>query len=138
MSIVTKQLIMNEIRLPMDMINIIKEYSFYNIVEETKKNKIKINIAIRSAEYTRANRNDDDPDYSDNDEHWSFGYNLSTTICETLQLQAENCSTCGNYIHYCHEFIIKAIVCHCLDPNLYSDDEDDNVSENNDEWMNIY
>ncbi len=55
MSILAKQLIMNEIRLPMDMINIIKDYSFYNIEEVAKKNKEKVSRVIDLAEYSRAN-----------------------------------------------------------------------------------
>ena len=73
MSIVTKQLIMNEIPLPTDMINIIKEYSFYNIEEVAKKNKEKVSRAIVSAEYSRANRFNNDPTYTDNDENWGLG-----------------------------------------------------------------
>jgi hypothetical protein len=157
MSIVTKQLIMNEIRLPTDMINIIKEYSFYNIEEVAKKNKQTVCRAIVSAEYSRANRFNSDPEYSDGDENWVFGYDYEANAYgEEIQLQATNCSTCGNYIHYCHNFDVREIICHCWDQHddgwntddLYSDDEeednavaeviDDNVSENNDEWMNIY
>ena len=110
MSIVTKQLIMNEIRLPTDMINIIKEYSFYNIEEVAKKNKEKVCRAIVSVEFSRANRFNGDPNYSDNDENWVFGYDYETNeYGEEIQLQATNCSVCGNYIHYCHDFNIKSI-----------------------------
>jgi len=135
MSIVTKQLIMNEIRLPTDMINIIKEYSFYNIEEVTKKNKEKVSRVIVLAEYSRANRFNNDPTYTDNDENWCFGYaHLDSSCVESIQLQATNCSICGNYIHYCHDFNIKSIICHCWDQqnddgwntdDLYSDDEEE-------------
>ena len=133
MSIVTKQLIMNEIRLPTVLIDIIKEYTFYNIVEETKKNKLKINRAITAAEYSRANNFNNDQDYSDREEHWSFGYDCeSNSVGEKIQLQATNCVDCGNYIHYCHDFNISSVICHCWDQedddgwdtdDLYSDDE---------------
>ena len=131
MSVITKQLIINEIRLPTDMINIIKEYSFYNIVEETKKNKEKVCRAIVSAEYSRANNFHNDPDYSDDDENWAFGY-VSNACGEEIQFQATNCSDCGNYIHYCHDFNITSIICHCWDQDddgwntddLYSDDDE--------------
>jgi hypothetical protein len=142
MSILTKQLIMNEIRLPMDMINIIKEYSFYNIVEETKKKKEKVCRAIVSAEFSRANRFNSDPTYSDNDESWMFGYDYETNAYgEEIQLQATICSTCGNYIHYCHDYTINSIICHCGDQHndddndgwntddLYSDDEEEDEEE---------
>lgn len=134
MSIITKQLIMNKIRLPTDMINIIKEYSFYNIEEVAKKNKEKVCRAIVLAEYSRANRFNNIPSYSDNDENWVFGYAYGEKYYgEMIQLQATNCSVCGNYIHYCHDFNINSIICHCWDQNheewniedLYSDDEED-------------
>ena len=134
MSIVTKQLIMNEIRLPTDMINIIKEYSFYNIEEVAKKNKEKVCRAIVSVEFSRANRFNGDPNYSDNDENWVFGYDYETNEYEEqIQLQATNCSVCCNYIHYCHDFNISSIICHCWDQipedwnidDLYSDDEEE-------------
>jgi hypothetical protein len=135
MSIVTKQLIINEIRLPMDMINIIKEYSFYNIEEIAKQNKEKVSRVIVSAEYTRANRFGNNPTYSDNEEFWAFGFAHRDSSCvESLQIQATNCSTCGNYIEYCHDFNIHSIICHCWDQNneddgwntddLYSDDDE--------------
>jgi hypothetical protein len=115
---------MNEIRLPMDMINIIKEYSFYNIIEEAKKNKEKVCRVILSAEYSRANRFNHDPTYSDNDENWCFGYaHLDSSCVESIQLQATNCSICGNYIHYCHNFNINSIICHCWDQ--HNDDDND-------------
>lgn len=50
MSIITKQLILNEIQLPTDVVNIIKEFCFVNIEEVTKKNKLKINRIIQSAD----------------------------------------------------------------------------------------
>jgi len=132
MSIVAKQLIMNEIRLPTDMINIIKDYSFYNIEEVAKKNKEKVCRAIVSAEFSRANRFNSDPEYSDGDENWVFGYEYETNgYGEKIQLQARNCSECGNYIHCCHDFNINSIICHCFDQiyeewntdELYFDDE---------------
>jgi hypothetical protein len=147
MSILAKQLIMNEIRLPMDMINIIKDYSFYNIEEVAKKNKEKVCHVILSAEYTRANRFNHDPTYSDNEETWCFGYaHLDSSCVESIQLQATNCSICGNYIHYCHDFNINSIICHCWDQHnddgwntdeLYSDDEEEEQEEEQNFWDDI-
>jgi hypothetical protein len=133
MSIVTKQLIINELNLPMDMVNVIKEYTFYNIEEIAKKNKEKVCRAIVLADFSRANRFNGDPNYSDNDESWMFGYAYESVTEEEIQLQATNCSTCGNYIYYCHDYTINSITCHCGDQNnngwntddLYSDDEEE-------------
>lgn len=39
MSILEKQVILNRLRLPLEMIDIIKSYTFYDIYEKTKCNK---------------------------------------------------------------------------------------------------
>ena len=111
-------------------------YCFYNIIEQTKKNKLKLCLVINLVEFSRANRFNNDPDYSDDDENWVFGYMFdsiaATAANERLQLQATNCSTCGNYVKTLNYRLATSLLCKCN--NL----SDDNVSENSDEWMNIY
>ena len=132
MSVITKQLIINELRLPKELIDIIKQYCFYNIEEVAKKNKLKTVRLIESVEYSRANRFGGDPYYSDSEEHWTFGFAYNESNKDTLQLQATNCSMCGNYTFYCHDFTIHSIVCYCWDQeddgwntdDLYSDDNE--------------
>ena len=121
MSIIKKQLIMNEIRLPMDMINIIKEYCFTIIEEVTKRNKYKIHRIITSAESTRANCCNYMEDYSDDDPHWCFGVGISNEYKETLQIQALMCSDCGEYqMSSCS----PAKMCECENNYDYDSDYD--------------
>lgn len=135
MSVVIKQLLINQIKLPMDMINIIKDYCFYNIEEMTKKNKLLLHRVITSAEYTRANKFNNDPDYSDDDPHWSFGFATINPFNEVLQLQGYICSYCGNfqrpytniYLEYCVECKCEDYVQELLEFEDYDshDEEDD-------------
>jgi hypothetical protein len=107
---------MNQMRLPMDMITIIKEYAFYNIEENTKKNKLKLHRVILSAESTRANRFNNYADYSDNDPHWSFGFSYRNPYNENIQLQAIMCLYCGQYQRpYSFSYLENCVECKCED-----------------------
>lgn len=119
---------MNQMRLPMDMITVIKEYAFYNIEENTKKNKLKLHSAIKSAEFTRANNCNNDADYSDNDPHWSFGFEVPNVYNEKIQIQALMCLDCGQYHHMyslTNHKISDNAICKC-------DDEFDDENEGSD------
>lgn len=139
MSIIKKQLVINQINLPKDMINIVKDYCFYNIVQETKKKKQSINQLFRSAICIKSDVYD--PTYT----RWLFGFNFpewtdtSYNIRrETLRLEAVSCNFCGNYLETSNLMLSNAAQCKCY----YIEDDldmiDDNVSVNSDEWMNIY
>ncbi len=126
MSVITKQLVMNQIRLPMDMINVIKEYCFYNIEEITKKNKLKLHRVIISAEFTRANKFNNESDYSDDDPRWYFGFEYHNIYNEQIQLQAIMCLDCGQYSHLyslTRDKMSKKAICNC-DPEHEHDDYD--------------
>jgi hypothetical protein len=127
MSVITKQLVMNQMKLPMDMINVIKEYAFYNIEEQTKKNKLKLHRVIILAEFTRANKFNNDPDYSDDDPHWSFGFEVPNDYNEQIQLQGNMCFDCGQYHHMytlTNYKISENAICKCGDEEYdYQEDE---------------
>lgn len=114
MSVIAKQLVINKINLPKEILDNVKDYCFYNIEEVTKQNKLKLSRAIVSAECSRANRFRDERNYSDNDEVWAFG-----ACDENIQLQAANCSKCGNYLTNClinnitYGNIINNLFCIC-------------------------
>jgi hypothetical protein len=152
MSLIKKQLIMNEIRLPTDMINVIKEYCFYNIEEITKKNKLKLNQVILSAELTRANRYNNDENYSDADPHWVFGFDwLYNMFLEKTQLQAIMCVNCGDYIETTTNCMSNRVRCKCHD-DIWENESDGLFNEdmlydeghvaltevNNEDWENFY
>ena len=133
MTLITKQLLMNVFNLPTVVIDIVKEYCFHEIEKITKKNKIKLHLAICSAELTRANDFAGVPDYTDNDPHWTFGYRGINKYGETIQLQAINCVDCGNYQVASTPILAKStILCRCKNnPYLdyleyfdYTDEED--------------
>jgi hypothetical protein len=118
MNIITKQLILNEIQLPTDVINIIKEFCFVNIEEVAKQNKLKINRIIRSADlYT----------YSESDDGcWHFEiHENENEYGEKFKLKGFHCSNCGNYRGYfCKSwdnYIYNWTTCTCWEKNKIVD-----------------
>ena len=99
MSIITKQLIIQKLPLPDEIIDIIKDYAFYNIVDKTREFKKKIMtmlVTIRIPDKTKL--------------IWirkkhAFGND-----------RAEFCLKCGNYTwSYTCRISIK-IICTCDSP----------------------
>jgi hypothetical protein len=134
---VATQLCINHLTIPCDLQEIVKSYCFYDRVTfTTRQHKIACNIRIEAA-MSRANRYYDDPDYSDDDGYWAFGYG-SDDPHDDLQLQAGNCYRCGNYLlHDSYENLPPSILCQCIHEeneeddgfntdDLYSDDDDNN------------
>ena len=120
MNIITKQLILNEIQLPTDVINIIKEFCFVNIEEVAKKNKLKINRIIRSADlYTYAERDDDAFDL------WYFEiHENENEYREKLKIKFFLCTSCGNYAEYFsrgENYLYDSITCTCWEKNKIVD-----------------
>jgi hypothetical protein len=104
MSIIAKQLILNHIGLTPEIIEMIKEYAFYDVIVKTKKCKNKIISLIKSSFHTPIN----------------FTPILSTTEYvfwiddddeNGAQLQSEFCVKCGDYLY--HE--TTNIVCKCIE-----------------------
>ena len=115
---ITTQLHINRLikLLPNCILDLIKSFLFYDIetykiMQNTKLNKEKMLYLINNITFSRANNFDDHPDYSDNEEHWSFGGYPN----EKIELQAENCYYCGNYITHSKDPIIFSdnIYCKC-------------------------
>jgi hypothetical protein len=92
------------INLPSDIIEIVKDYSFYNIEVLQRKRKASVVYSIQKAgEFTVFRR--DLPIR----ELWGFsGYNEQYPGSEP-QLQAMNCITCGEY-KVCTKFILLEIL----------------------------
>jgi hypothetical protein len=96
--------------LPPDIINIIKEFCFYDvktweIIRNIKHNKTLVNFYINTAisrynPYNFFNNDGDDGGgdglANDEDEHWIF-WPFSDIVGVKYQLQAFNCRFCGNY-----------------------------------------
>jgi len=133
------QLHMNRLNLPYDVVNVIKSFLFYDIKTYVVILNIKIqkqitHILFMNDAISRANKFDNNPSYSDNEEDWAFGFS-GRHYTENLQLQGTNCGRCGNYkvntnmYDFEHSNHIYC-ACHIIDDgwntdDLYSDDEDE-------------
>lgn len=118
--------------LPNDLLHHIKEYTFFDIrskayMEHIKQYKLPYLLTIQQC-YSRKNGFDgfDEPDTVE--EHWVFG----GLPIESLNLQAINCSLCGEYKHVL-PFPIKYNYCMC-DDNF--DDLPDLIAVFAEEWAN--
>jgi len=113
---VSKQLLINNIsKLPDDVLNIIKEFCFYDMPTGIMRRFITERrqeiCRIFNSEYciSRKNPKKEFFDNADTEEHWVFSISnpeyvvpsrLDVHIRHTFVLQAINCSLCGNYSHY--------------------------------------
>jgi len=105
---IIKKMIINRLPLPDDILeNEIKSFCFHDRISGSKAIKLRheINRLILDA-ISRTNG------HSDSSEDWAFGLMYED---ETLQLQATNCSRCGNYIYSEHMYRqdCKHLLCKC-------------------------
>jgi hypothetical protein len=91
---INKILIINQFRLPNELIDIIKNYVFYNIIEEAKKRKNKI-ISLFNGQHFYYGKYDI-PEYPDCPYPVLFMYDTETDIKWHLILTY--CETCGKYV----------------------------------------
>jgi hypothetical protein len=102
-----KEFMLNCVKLPMDVITVIKSFSFYDlkmakIIRKAKEDKRKINQTILEAVTIQHPTTEEVIFYGTVDEylpeHWAFGYIDHPT--ERIQLQGLNCLNCGNYMYW--------------------------------------
>jgi hypothetical protein len=129
---ITKQLLVNKLNLPFDMLNLIKEYAFTDMITGiSKRNKDIINYYIKNAALSDKNTiNDlylgnvwDDPindPWMNEPDYIPFNININIrrwTFCATEgsnQFQAMFCQKCGNYIEdYLYLPYSDKITCRC-------------------------
>jgi len=98
------QMHINRLPLPMDVVNIIKDYLFYDIptariISESKRCKYHTHLLINSA-VSRSNSFEEENDIIEEEdgEYWVFGFQERQHEHERLQMQAINCKKCGEYI----------------------------------------
>jgi len=99
-------LAINKLYIPLELCDIIKKYLYYNIdslnfIKKLTKQKKELKL-IKSA-LSRNNMplwtNNPIERTEENSEHWIFGFMRSrNNKFESLQLQGENCSICGEFI----------------------------------------
>ena len=105
MSIITKQLILNHIGLTPEIIEMIKEYAFYDVIVKTKKCKNKIIVLINTSFHTPINFR---PILTTS----SYIFWIDDEIEEnSAQIQSEFCLKCGDYLYH----KISNIVCKCIE-----------------------
>ena len=116
--ITKKILIINQFLLPDELIDIIKNYVFYNIIEETKKRKNKIVSLFNSNTiyYSNSEKPDRYPDCP---------YPIiSLLMCDTIYKIYDKkwyffltyCKTCGKYVRImerCITYIKENLHCDC-------------------------
>jgi len=119
------QLIINRIHLPKELLNIIKDFCFYDIPTAIMRQFImrQKQEICRIFNYESCSRFHPFPYYEmdenpDTVEHWVFCIDSEYILQYSdppmhLQLQAENCSKCGNYSHYSHG-ANKYTICVCV------------------------
>jgi len=132
------QLHVNRLNFPREILDVIKSYLFYdtktyNIIQYAKKQKQITNDLINTAEMSRANNFGNDPNYTDDEEFWLFGF-MSEHLTEDIQLQSINCYYCGNYIQHTHYYEMnypKRIYCICPPDHeaQYYDFTEDEIDE---------
>ena len=114
---IIKQLHINRISLPYDVISVIKSYCFYEfIVWKTRMQKKEIIKSIQESFTSGIG----DEQFNQNDDHDLFLY---LTKDKGIQLQIRFCVCCGDYI-ICSTYeqmdnLIEKIRCSCL---IYEDD----------------
>lgn len=104
MTLITKQLLIHQFDFPKEVLNIIKEFAFYDIIQNTKKNKNKIISSINSTKWSGK------CDFDDSVWHFWIEDDPSSS-----QLQANFCKNCGDYASFYEN--IK-FVCRCDNPSV--------------------
>ena len=108
MSSIKKQIIINQLNIPIDTANIIKSYLFYDLIESNSRHIKKLtNHLLKSITYINYKKL-----YT---AYIAVGFMNLTN--ENLQLQCEICSSCGNYIktNNSNNNISYNALCHCYD-----------------------
>jgi hypothetical protein len=108
MSSLEKQLTINQLNLPMDIINTLKSYLFYDYVESKSRNAKKNTVNLLKLISSFRNKN-------------IYGIFVAIGFLnisyEKLQLQYEICSCCGKYTVCNTNNISFKVKCHCYNNN---------------------
>ena len=113
-------LIINSIQLPKDILEIIKNYIFYNdmtspMIKNIKNTKIQLCILINKSITSRAS-------YSNNSlsEYWSF---ISFCNSQLIHIGSINCKICGEYktdvnVNSLLDYYISNNIIHIITPRI--------------------
>lgn len=97
-----KLLTINNLRLPLDVLNIVKDYTFYTVNSMAHTRKLiteKKELELIKKAWSRNNIWNKFHYETERmfEEHWIFGFTYHNGPNETLQLQGVNCKKCGEY-----------------------------------------
>lgn len=144
-----KQMIMNHLPLPRDVIdNEIKSYVFYDKISgESKRKKQIMNEKFKMT--ILSTRSNFFGSQNEIDSHWAIGFGDHAD--QNVQLQANNCERCGNYLLFGSMFSftqsqIGKITCQCIlnqdNPvEIIWDEQEEQIqqeSQGDDEYMEHY
>jgi hypothetical protein len=138
---ITKQLCINQLNLPFELINEIKEFCFYDIkswemMNFIKNKKRRIHDIFENATISRANPYDLYVYDENTDEQWAF-WTFDEDDGPNKQFQAFNCKCCGNYKVFENDIIFHTdkIICYCVGgiDDDYNDDEEED--DHDDQFM---
>ena len=141
---ITKQLCMNQLNLPFELINEIKGFCFYDIkswemMNFIKNKKRRIHDIFENATISRANPYDLYVYDENTDEQWVF-WTFDEDDGPNKQFQAFNCKCCGNYKVFENDIIFHTdkIICYCIgDIEDDYDDEDDEFQFMDDDSIGV-
>jgi hypothetical protein len=136
----TKLIAVNAICLPNELIEVVKDYAFYDksslpYIKKMSSFKAPINDTIKHA-ISRNNPRifQDSVEDPNAEEYWCFGFDDDDT--ERLQLQGNNCFRCGNYnvvgnnqlLRHCRKNV-PHIMCCCSTNIYYGWDNQDEIED---------
>uniref|UniRef100_A0A6C0ERY7 Uncharacterized protein n=1 Tax=viral metagenome TaxID=1070528 RepID=A0A6C0ERY7_9ZZZZ len=132
-SSITKQMYINRLPIPQDLQLIIKNYCFYDFqtwetIKFIKLKKNRIHHLLNNKTNSRAYLEEFLDDGTEIDEHWVFSvFESDDENNPEFQLQAVNCSLCGEYKETRSVFLPEQIKCKCP-PIEYNDNDYDEYS----------
>jgi len=116
---INKQLIINKIningkKLPMDVINIIKDFAFYDEKTKTKNKKNKLIDRIKSLHYTALDYGEYQLNYTGLIFEGNYPTENGIFIENNPHIYCDFCLKCGNYQN--DEWFVRnnKIICHCI------------------------
>lgn len=114
MPTIAKQLILSRLPLPAEIIDLVKDYAFHNIIDKARKTKDRIISLINNTKWSPLKFQ-----YKLDPDEWLFWIEEDL---KSIQGQCVFCRKCGNYmdgqnfIRTIHLFNPN-IMCECLDEN---------------------
>ena len=116
---IKKQLILNKLKIPDVLIDIIKDYLFYDrITSKSRFYKIKSSNIIKNAPVSR------NTCILENGEYWAIGLNSYFEV----NFAGRNCKKCGEYL-IIREYLPRNIECECM-PDLIDITEEEYEDDN--------